>query len=87
MEKNVFHGIVRGKNVELDEAPSLPDGELVTVEIYPANWSAPLASNGSAPGDGIRASAGAWADAGEVLDDWLDQLYQARHIGRRARPQ
>jgi hypothetical protein len=72
MDKTVFRGIVRGKNIELEEAPPLPNGEPVTVQIHPQR----------APGDGIRASAGAWADAGEGFDKWLEEVYRARHFGR-----
>jgi hypothetical protein len=72
MNRTVYHGIVRGKNIELDEAPLLPNGEPVTVEIQSQR----------AAGDGIRASSGAWADAGEELDHWLGKIYQARHTGR-----
>jgi hypothetical protein len=62
MEKTIFRGIVRGKNIELEEAPAVPNGEPVMVEIHSRH----------AAGDGIRASAGAWGDAGEELDQWLD---------------
>ena len=73
MEKTVFRGIVRGKNIELEEAPAVPNGEPVTVEIHPQREA----------GEGIRASAGAWADAGEEFDQWLEQVYRSRHSGRR----
>lgn len=72
MGNTIFHGIVRGKNIELDEAPPIPNGVQVTVQIHPL-----LAS-----GDGIRASAGAWADAGDELERWLDEVYHARQSGR-----
>lgn len=66
-----YHGVIRGKTIELDEAPSLPEGQDVTIEIHPFR-----------PGDGIRASAGAWADAGPELDEWLKRMDEARHSGR-----
>jgi hypothetical protein len=72
VERITFRGVVRGKNIELDEAPPLPDGERVTVEILPHR----------APGDGIRASAGAWSDAEEDVMRWLEETYRARHSGR-----
>jgi hypothetical protein len=72
MENTIFRGVVRGKNIELEEAPPFPDGEAVTVEIFPQRAS----------GEGLRASAGAWADAGEELDQWLEELYRARHSER-----
>jgi hypothetical protein len=76
MEKTVFRGVVRGKSIELEEAHSFPDGVSVTVEIHLQRE----------PGDGIRASAGAWADAGEELDHWLEDVHRARHSGRRTDP-
>lgn len=76
MDKTIFRGIVRGKNIELEEAPPFPNGEPVTVEIHPQR----------AAGEGIRASAGAWADAGEDLDQWLEEVYRARHSERRTDP-
>lgn len=72
MGNTIFHGIVRGKNIELDEAPPIPNGVQVTVQIYSLQAS----------GDGIRASAGAWADAGDELERWLDEVYRARQSGR-----
>ncbi len=67
----IYHGVVRGKTIELDQATGLPDGQDVMVAIHPG-----------APGDGIRESAGGWGDAGPELDDWLRKLDQARHSGR-----
>jgi len=76
MNKTIFRGIVRGKNIELEEAPAVPNGEPVMVEIHPQH----------AAGEGIRASAGAWADAGEELDQWLEEVYRSRHVERPADP-
>jgi len=66
-----YHGVIRGKVIELDQPPALPDGQDVTVEIHPVG-----------AGDGIRASAGAWADAGPELDEWLKRMNDARRSGR-----
>jgi len=66
-----YHGVIRGKTIELNGSPALPDGQDVTVEIHPFR-----------PGDGIRASAGAWADAGPELDELLKRMDDARHSGR-----
>ncbi len=60
---SIYHGVVRGKTIELDCATGLPDGQDVTVAIQPAT-----------PGAGIQATAGAWADAGPELDQWLEQI-------------
>ncbi len=67
-------GIVHGKMIELQEDLGLPDGEAVKVivrQMLP-------------PGEGIRRSAGAWADGGEELDQWFEQIHQSR---RRIRPE
>jgi hypothetical protein len=61
-------GIVHGKMIELQEDLGLPDGEAVKVivrQVLP-------------PGEGIRRSAGAWADAGEEFDQWLEGVYRNR---------
>lgn len=50
----------------------LPDQTEVTV--FPAT------KRGT--GEGIRASAGAWADAGEDLDQWLAELLHWRSMER-----
>ena len=70
-----YHGVIRGKIIDLDEPPSLPEGQDVTIEIHPYR-----------PGDGIRASAGTWADAGPELDEWLKRMNDARHSGRSNPP-
>ncbi len=67
-----LRGVVHGKTIELQEALGLPDGESVAVivrRVLP-------------PGEGIRRSAGAWGDAGEELDRWLDGVYRDRDNGR-----
>ena len=46
----VLKGTVRGKTIELEEATDLPDGLEIIVAIR------------LKPGDGIRLSAGSWAD-------------------------
>ena len=71
----IYHGVVRGKTIELDCPTDLPDGQDVTVAIQPA-----------IPGSGIQASAGAWADAGPEFDEWLKQVDRARHSGRSVPP-
>ena len=62
----VLKGTVRGKSIELEEATDLPDGLEIIVAIR------------LKPGDGIRLSAGAWADMTpeeeEELEKTLSQL-------------
>jgi hypothetical protein len=67
-------GVVHGKTIELQEELGLPDGESVAVivrRVLP-------------PGEGIRRSAGSWADGGEELDRWLKDIYRSR---RHVRPE
>ena len=73
-------GTVRGNAIELDQPSGLVDGQRVSVELHP------YISAGS-PGDGIRQSAGAWSDAGEELDRWLEEVYRARELSRPDTPQ
>jgi hypothetical protein len=61
----VFQGVVHGKTIELDHGPGLPDGQHVTVTVDSANHAALPA------GEGLRRSAGAWADDAEELDRFL----------------
>lgn len=67
-ESSVHRGIVHGKTIELDQEPGLPDGQQVTVLVHPV----------LPPGEGIKQSAGGWADAGEELDIWLDEMQRSR---------
>jgi hypothetical protein len=68
----LLKGVVRGKLIELDQEPGLPDGQHVTVTLQPV----------LPPGEGIRQSAGAWADAGEELDAWLQEMQRSRQQDR-----
>ena len=65
-------GIMHGKMIDLQEDLGLPDGEAVTVivrQLLPA-------------GEGIRRSAGSWADGGEELDRWMEGVYRDRDNDR-----
>jgi hypothetical protein len=73
---NVFRGIVHGKTIELERESGLPDGRQVTV-ILQAEVPKRLP-----PGEGIRRSAGAWAEDGEDLDRFLEWSRQQRSIDR-----
>ena len=69
----VIRGTVHGKTIELENDLDLPEGQPVSLLIQPAG----------VPGDGIRQSAGAWADDAEGLDVWLSQLRASRQQDRR----
>ena len=70
----VVSGIIHGKTIELQEDLGLPDGEAVKVIV---RRSLP-------PGEGIRRSAGAWADGGKEMDEWFDLIRLSR---RQVRPE
>jgi hypothetical protein len=72
-----LRGVIHGKTIELEEQPALPDGQPVKVVVQP---ELPL-------GEGIRRSAGAWADAGEELDQWLEGIRRSRQQDRPELPQ
>ena len=58
----VLKGIVRGKTIELEEATGLPDGLEIIVGIR------------LKPGDGIRLSAGGWADMTPEQEEELEKI-------------
>jgi hypothetical protein len=58
----VLKGTVRGKTIELEEPTDLPDGLEIIVAIR------------LKPGDGIRLSAGAWADMTPEEEEELDKM-------------
>ena len=70
--QTILKGIIHGKLIELEQESGLPDGQQVTVALQPV----------LPPGEGIRQSAGAWADAGEELDAWLDEMQRSRQQDR-----
>jgi hypothetical protein len=74
----VLKGVIHGKTIELEEQPGLPDGQSVNVTLKP------LAVTGQQlpPGEGIRRSAGAWADDADGLDEYLEQLRREREQDR-----
>ena len=71
-------GVVRGRTIELEHAPGLPDGQEVTVTVEPSSGSGPLPA-----GEGIRNSAGAWSDDVAGLDQYLAWSREQRKLGRR----
>lgn len=61
-------GVAHGKMIELENELGLPDGQPVVVTVHHL----------LPPGEGIRRSAGAWADGGVELDCWLEQMQRSR---------
>lgn len=77
----VLRGVIHGKIIELDEEAGLPDGQSVSVTVQP------LSEKRLPPGEGIRRSAGAWADDAPGLESFQDWNYQQRKVGRREVPE
>lgn len=71
-----LRGVVHGKVIQLEAESGLPDGQQVTVSVWPLDQTrAPF-------GEGFRRSAGAWADDPAGLDEYLDQNRRARSLDR-----
>lgn len=75
--REIFHGVVRGKTIELERDPGLPDGAGVTVTLA-------TETPRRAIGEGIRRSFGAWADDGDELDAYLEWNRRQRKLNSRA---
>jgi len=78
----VRRGVIHGKTIELDDDTGLPNGQQVTITIQPVSDTEVLAGR-LPPGEGIRRSAGGWADDAEELDRYLEWNRQQR---KRSRP-
>jgi hypothetical protein len=75
--KLVLKGVVHGKTIELEGESGLPDGQQVRVIVQPTTSESKLP-----PGEGIRQSAGGWADDPEGLEEYLEWNRQQRKVGR-----
>jgi hypothetical protein len=73
----VLKGVVHGKTIELDDEPGLVDGQPVNVTLQRIETSQRLP-----PGEGIRRSAGAWADDPQGLEEYLEQVRRDREQDR-----
>jgi hypothetical protein len=73
---NQISGVIHGKTIELSEDPGLTDGQAVVVVVQPAG----INPKTNRPwGEGIRASAGAFADWPEA-DKYLQEILEARKL-------
>jgi hypothetical protein len=71
-----MRGVVHGRTIELEQEPGLPDGQSVAVAVQP------LREKRLPPGEGVRRSAGAWADDPDGLDEYLKRLRVDREQDR-----
>jgi len=76
--ETILRGVVHGKTIELDVDAGLPDGQEVRVIVQPATVEEKLP-----PGEGIRRSAGAWADDPEGVDEFVEWNRKQRALGGR----
>jgi hypothetical protein len=93
----VLKGIIRGKTIELEAEPGLPDGQEVSVTVAPTappslaylseenrrRFEEALAEvKDLAPGEGLRRAAGAWAEDAEEVDRFIEWTYEQRKLDR-----
>ena len=71
----IVHGTVHGKTIELDEDLGVAEGQAVEVQVK-------IVSPSRAWGEGIRRSAGGWADHPE-MDAIMEKIQQDRKLKRR----
>jgi hypothetical protein len=72
-------GVIHGRTIELEQEPGLPDGQAVNVTVEPVPSPKPKFP----PGEGLRRSAGTWADDLQGLEGFLKWNRQQRKIDRR----
>ena len=72
---SVLKGVVRGRSIELEGEPGLPDGQPVTVTLQ-------VMEAQPAPGHGLRLSAGTWADDAAGLEQFLEWNRRRRKATR-----
>lgn len=75
-ESVVVKGVVRGKTIELEREPGLPDGQEVTITMQSSG------PRRLPPGEGLRRAFGGWADEAEELDKFLEWNRQQRKRSR-----
>ncbi len=72
-----LRGVVHGRVIELDAACGLPDGQAVVVTLRSV-----VPQPKPRTGEGIIASAGAWSDDPEGVDEFIRLTREARHMDR-----
>jgi hypothetical protein len=70
----ILKGTIRGRLIELEHAPGLPDGSRVAITLHPS----------PSPGEGLKRAFGTWADATDELDRFLKDVHRDR---TQARPE
>lgn len=76
--KNVMKGVVRGRTVELESEPGLPDGQPVSVTVEPI-----VPKDSQAAFEALKRAAGGWEnDDPEGLEQYLEQTRRQRKVHR-----
>lgn len=75
---HTHRGVVHGKTIELDEDTGLPEGQQVSVMVQPVEEG----QRDLEAGEGIRRSAGGWAEDAKELDEYLNWNRQQRKLNR-----
>ena len=75
----VLKGVIQGKTIVLEREPGLPDGQEVTVTVHPVEEPGQKLPFG----EGIRRSAGGWAEDAVELDQYVEWVRQQRKADRR----
>jgi len=70
-----LHGKIHGRTIELVEDPGMPDGQEVELQMN-------VVPSGQKWGEGIRRSAGGWADYPE-MENIMEKIHQERKLERR----
>jgi hypothetical protein len=81
---SVFHGVVHGKTIELEQRPDFPDGQPVTVTVKPAFG---CQEANVSPIEALKRAAGSWSDDVQGLDEFLDWNRRQRKMSRREIPE
>ena len=75
-----LNGRVHGQTIEFDEPLPCGDGQRVRVLLLPDAGVLPVER--LPPGEGLRRAFGAWAEDGDELDRFVEEIYLARKQDR-----
>ncbi len=81
-ESTTMTGTIRGRTIELDREPGLPDGQQVSVTLQPARLE-----RAASPAERLKRAFGSWAHGGAELDRFMEELEVERKIDRPELPE
>ncbi|MEO8495852.1 MAG: hypothetical protein ABI614_12325 [Planctomycetota bacterium] len=74
----MIRGFVRGKTIELNDDPGLPEGQEVAVTVRPVIGDPQALKAGA----GLKRAFGGWADDAAELDEFLEWNRRQRKVSR-----